>query len=186
MRVSREQAALNRDRVLQEAGRLFRERGFEAVAVAELMQAAGLTHGGFYNQFDSKEALAAEASAATLAASQARWRTLAAGSDRPLATLVESYLSPRHRDNPGRGCTLAALGGEAAHQPKSVRRSFTAGLQDLVAVLTDLLPGRRATRRRKALATMAALAGAVMLSRAVEDPALSNEILAATQAELLS
>lgn len=186
MRVSKEQAARNRARVLQAAGRLLRERGFERVAVAEMTQAAGLTHGGFYNQFDSKEALAAEACAATLKESEVRWRKRAAESEAPLRDLVASYLSCRHRDNPGSGCTLAALGTEAAHQGKAVRRSFAAGLQGLAGVLAELLPGRAAAKRRKSLAMLSAMAGALMLSRAVEDPALSAEILEATRDELLA
>ena len=97
MKVSREQAAENRARVVEVAGRLFREKGFEGIAVAEIMKGAGLTHGGFYHQFGSKDDLAAVACAQMLSDQAAGWRKLAAGDD-PLGTLVNSYLSTRHRD----------------------------------------------------------------------------------------
>ena len=102
MRVSREQAAQNRERVLDAAAKLFRERGFSGVGVAELMHAAGLTHGAFYGQFGSKDDLMAEACARAFESSLERWRKAAARSPGdPLAAVVASYLSPSHRDEPG-------------------------------------------------------------------------------------
>jgi TetR/AcrR family transcriptional regulator, transcriptional repressor for nem operon len=116
LKVSREQAAENRARVVEVAGRLFREKGFEGIAVAEIMKGAGLTHGGFYHQFGSKDELAAEACAQVLSEQAAGWRKLAAGDD-PLGMLVNSYLSARHRDGAGRGCAIACLAAEAVRQP---------------------------------------------------------------------
>jgi TetR/AcrR family transcriptional repressor of nem operon len=183
MKVSREQAAENRARVIEVAGRLFREKGFDGVGVADIMRGAGLTHGGFYGQFASKDDLAAQACAQTLDRSVARWRRLATGED-PLAAIVASYLAPNHRNAPGTGCALSALSADAVRRPDAVRSVFTQALQSFAGILTRLAPGAsRAARRRKALATMAGLVGAVILSRAVNDPDLSDEMLKAAAKE---
>jgi TetR/AcrR family transcriptional repressor of nem operon len=179
MKVSREQAAENRARVLEVAGRLFREKGFDGIAVAEIMKGAGLTHGGFYNQFGSKDDLAAEACAQVLAEAAERWRKLGEGAD-PLGTLVGSYLSARHRDGAGKGCAIPALAADAARQPAAIRAAFTKGLRDFIDVLATFVPGRAAAaRREKALATMSGMVGAMVLARAVNDAELSDEILRA-------
>jgi len=183
MKVSREQAAENRARVIEVASRLFREKGFDGIGVADIMKGAGLTHGGFYGQFASKDDLAAEACAQTLDRSIARWMQLSAGDD-PLAAIVNSYLAPSHRNAPGSGCALSALSGDAVRQPDAVRRVFTQALQSFVGILTKLVSAAsRPARRRKALATMAGLVGAVILSRAVNDAGLSDEILNAAAKE---
>ena len=183
MKVSREQAAENRARVIEVAGRLFREKGFDGVGVADIMRGAGLTHGGFYGQFASKDDLAAQACAQTLDRSVARWRRLATGED-PLAAIVASYLAPNHRNAPGTGCALSALSADAVRRPDAVRSVFTQALQSFAGILTRVAPGAsRAARRRKALATMAGLVGAVILSRAVNDADLSDEILKAAVKE---
>src|SRR5947199_6007747 len=126
MKVSREQAAKNRERILEAAARLFRERGFEGIGVADLMNEAGLTHGGFYGHFSSKDDLIAEASERALAESLPLWSGLA--SDRsgdPLPAVAAAYLSGEHRDNPGAGCVLAALGPDVSRQGAAVRRAVT-------------------------------------------------------------
>ena len=179
MKVSREQAAANRARVLEVAGRLFRQKGFDGIAVAEIMKGAGLTHGGFYHQFGSKDALAAEACAQVLAEAAAHWRKLGEGPD-PLGTLVTSYLSERHRDGAGRGCAIPSLAPEAVRQPAAIRAAFTKGLEDFIDILATFVPGHSAAARRaKALATMSGMVGAMVLARAVNDPAFSTEILQA-------
>src|SRR4051794_15120593 len=113
MKVSREQAVQNRERIVETAARLFRERGFEGIGVADLMKEAGLTHGGFYGHFSSKEDLIAEASARALAQSLALFTKVAerAPAD-PLPAIAGAYLTSKHRDNPGEGCVLAALGAD--------------------------------------------------------------------------
>src|SRR5215813_3639694 len=183
VRVTREQAAANREKILEVAGTLFRERGFDGIGVADIMKRAGLTHGGFYGQFASKDDLAAEVTARVLG--KAGWPERLTGKANPsFGDVVRAYLLPRHRDDPGTGCLLSALGSDAARQPRVVRRAFTDGFRARIDALLKLVPGRsRAGRREKALATMAGLVGALMLSRAVDDPALSNEILQATATE---
>jgi len=173
--VTRKQATANREKVLDVAGTLFRERGFDGIGVADIMKRAGLTHGGFYGQFGSKDDLAAETTARVLG--KAGWQERLTGKANPsFGDMVRAYLSPRHRDDPGTGCLLSALGSEAARQPRAVRRAFTDGFRDRIDALLKLVPGRsQAARREKALATMAGLVGALILSRAVDDPALSDE-----------
>jgi TetR/AcrR family transcriptional regulator, transcriptional repressor for nem operon len=186
MKVSREQAAENRLRVLETAARLFREKGFDGIGVADLMNTAGLTHGGFYGQFSSKEDLAAQACARALADSEKKWERLTAdkGKD-PLKTFAESYLSARHRDDAGNGCAFVALGAEAPRWGRAVQRVFTEGLLARVARLIKLVPGQsEKARRARAIATMASLVGGVVLARAVDDPKLSDEILQAVKSEL--
>jgi len=186
MKVSREQAAQNRERVLEVASRLFRERGLDGIGVADLMKGAGLTHGGFYGQFASKEDLMAKACARALADSLAKWRNrVEAAPDDPLAAVVAPYLSTAHCEQPGEGCALAALASEAARRDAPVRHAMTEGLRPLVDLLAELLPGRsRGARRDKALATFAGMVGAVVLARAVDDPALAEEILHSVSASI--
>ena len=176
MRVTREQAAAHREKILDVAGTLFRERGFDGVGVADIMKHAGLTHGGFYGHFASKEDLAAEITARVLG--REGWPERMSGAANPsLADVVRKYLTPRHREDPGHGCLFAALGSDVVRQPRSVRVAFSEGLRLRIKELQELLPGRTAARRQKALATMAGLVGALILARAVDDPKLSNEIL---------
>jgi TetR/AcrR family transcriptional repressor of nem operon len=184
MRVSREQAAINRERVLDIAARLFRERGFNGVGVADLMKEAGLTHGAFYRQFASKEDLMAQASVRAYEQLHERWAKDAKRSpDKPLAGIVSSYLSATHRDSPGGGCATAALGAEAARQGAPLRRAFTDGTKAQLDALTELVPGTTgAARRRRAVVTLSAMLGAVVLARAIDDDALSNEILRCVKA----
>jgi TetR/AcrR family transcriptional repressor of nem operon len=181
MKVSRDQMAENRARILLAAGRLFREKGFEGIGVADIMQAAGLTHGGFYGHFKSKDDLAAEACAHTLTRKVAFWPRLPEKMPKgPLAAIAESYLTTTHRDNPGKGCVLASLGGDTARQPAPVRQAFAEGLGTYIEKLTEFTPGRtRALRRQRALAAMSGFVGAMILARAVDDPGFSEEILKA-------
>jgi len=186
MKVSKEQMAENRERILDTAAQLFRERGFDGIGVADLMKSAGLTHGGFYGHFDSKDDLMAQASSRAFAQLTAGWEQLAKQAEAdPRATLERAYLSPRHRDAPGHGCLLAALGADAARQGPGVRKAVTQGLTTMVDLLVSVMPGRtKAARRQKALADYASLVGALVLARAVDDAALSEEILQATASAL--
>jgi TetR/AcrR family transcriptional regulator, transcriptional repressor for nem operon len=188
MRVSREQAALNRDRIIDAAGALFRAKGFGGVGVADIMKAADLTHGGFYGHFSSKDDLVAQASQRAMARAATNWeRVVADAPDTPFAALLKHYLSERHRDEPGKGCVFAALAADASRSGKVVRSAFAEGLEPLLDILTDAIPDRsKAARRRKAVAAMAALVGALGLARATEGSPLSDEILDAARRELLA
>lgn len=186
MKVTREQAAQNRERILETAAQLFRERGFDGVGVADIMKAAGLTHGGFYGHFASKEDLMAQACAHALAKSLDYWdSTIERAKDDPLSAVTRAYLSARHRDQPGQGCVLAALGPDTYRQGAPVRRTFTAGVRSLIELIANLLPGSSPARKRKqAVATFASMVGAIVLARAVDDRELSNEILDAVAASI--
>ena len=183
MKVTREQAAQNRDRIVEKAAQRFRERGFEGIGVADLMKEAGLTHGGFYGHFSSKEDLIAEASARALTRSLALLSDLAEGAPGdPASALADAYLTSKHRDNPGAGCLLAALGPDVARQGPAVRRAVSDYVRAAVDLLMKPVAGKsRAARRRKAISAYATLVGAIVLARAVDDRALSQEILDAAR-----
>ena len=188
MRVSREKAAENRERIIEAAGALFRAKGFSGIGVADIMKAADLTHGGFYGHFASKDDLVAQASRRAMARAAANWgKTVADAPDEPFAALLKHYLSPRHRDEPGQGCVFAALGADAARSGQIVRDAFAEGLEPLIEILAKSAPGSsKKARRRKALAAMSGLVGALLLARAVGDAKLSDELLEATRRELLA
>jgi TetR/AcrR family transcriptional repressor of nem operon len=187
MRVSRQKAAENRERIIEAAGALFREKGFDRVGVADIMKAADLTHGGFYGHFESKDDLTAQASERAMARAATNWGKIVTDAPHnPYAALLKHYLSPRHRDDPGQGCAFAALSGDAARCGKPVRTAFAEGLERLIEIVAKTVPSRsKAVRRRRAVAAVAELVGALILSRAVEDSSLSDEILDAARHELL-
>src|SRR5215212_460788 len=177
MRVSREKAAENRQRIVEAAARLFRDDGFDGVGVDAIMKEAKLTHGGFYGHFASKDALMAEAMAHALDRSTAWQERLDS-----LSGLVTGYLSDRHRVDRANGCAVAALGAEVARQSPALRRTVTAGVRQQIGRIVSLLKrGTPAARRRRALATYAGMVGALTLARAVDDPALAKEILLAAR-----
>jgi TetR/AcrR family transcriptional regulator, transcriptional repressor for nem operon len=179
MKVSREQVAENRKRILDAAARLFRERGFESVTVAEVMSAAGLTHGGFYGHFDSKDALI-DAAMGHVPPAQ-RGRVTLENPNR----YADAYLSRQHRDNVGSGCPFAALGTEAARASNGVRHTLTQSLRSQIDTLAASSPGATPQeRRRAAIASLSTMMGGVMLARLVDDDSLSEEILASARAAL--
>jgi len=174
MKVSREQMAENRRRILDAAGRLFRAKGFDAVTVAEVMKAAGLTHGGFYGHFSSKDDLIAETLAEILVAEP--------GKELAFQSFLDAYLSPKHRDNAAMGCPTAGLAALTRHQAASSRKAMTDGLRSQFERLAKVSPGSTAAKKRRAaIGTWSAMVGAVILARAVEDRALSDEILEQTR-----
>ncbi len=183
MRVSREQAAKNREHVVDTAARLFRERGYDGIGVADLMKEAGLTHGGFYANFASKEQLMAEACARAFDGSIEWWETMIArDGDTALQTIIDAYLSPAHVKRPGLGCAVAALGADAARLAPPVRAAMTAGVKAQIEALAGLADGADAAHQRaQAIASYAAMIGALVLARVVDDASLSDEILAAVR-----
>ena len=177
MRVSREKAAENRERIVDAAARLFRDKGFDGVGVDAIMKDAGLTHGGFYGHFASKEALAAEAVACAFGRSAARQSDIDS-----LGDLVSDYLSERHRADRANGCAVAALGADYGRQGQALRKVLTASVRRQIDRLASLLKrGGPAARRRRAIASYAGMVGALTLARAIDDPALAQEILAAAR-----
>jgi TetR/AcrR family transcriptional repressor of nem operon len=187
MKVSRAEAAQNRERVIETAAKLFRERGFDGIGVAELMKSAGLTHGGFYGNFTSKEDLMALACARAMEGSLSTMHQLAErDGEKALSSFASIYLSSGHRDQPGAGCALAALGAEAARHGSAVRGALTQGLRSMIDVLMQLAPGKsRRSKRDKALTTLASMVGALVLARAVDDAELSEQVLQTVLASIV-
>jgi TetR/AcrR family transcriptional regulator, transcriptional repressor for nem operon len=186
MKVTREQATENRERVVATAARLFRERGFDGIGIADLMREVGLTHGGFYAQFPSKEHLMAEA--ATKAADEretAMHKQLQEAPEKGVAGFAERYLSRRHRDNPGDGCYVATLGIDAARRGSLVRDAFTRSVQSALEILAQAEPAASEKERRaQAIADFAMMIGGMVLARAVSDEGLSDELLGSVKAEI--
>jgi len=187
MRVSKEEAFQNRERLLRAAAQLFRENGIEGTGVDAITERAGMTHGSLYSQFGSKEAVAAEAILYASAGSKRKWERGAerAGGKLTLSGIVRQYLSRDHRDAPGHGCVLAALGPDVSRQPRATRHAFTKALKGAIDLIAGLLSGRDAARREdNALAVFSAMVGALVLARAVDDEALSDRILRASAARV--
>ncbi|MCE3261019.1 MAG: transcriptional regulator, TetR family [Pseudoduganella sp.] len=182
MKITKEQAEENRQKLVATAARLFGEKGIDGVGVAEISKAAGLTHGALYAHFPSKDALAA-------AAMQFSTRNAYSKvTEHPvtLPGLIAYYLAPEQRDNLATGCPLAAAGSEMARQDAAVGAGYTAGFRQMVECIGRQLPAGEG-QREQALAIMAALIGALSVSRNVykTDPALANEVLKSVQNMLL-
>ncbi|MFT0737419.1 TetR/AcrR family transcriptional regulator [Ralstonia wenshanensis] len=183
MKVTKAQAQANRAHVVETASTLFRERGYDGVGVADLMAAAGFTHGGFYKHFRSKADLMAESAACGLAQTAA----LTAGVD--TLEFVQRYLSREHRDTRATGCTLAALGGDVVRQPEAVRATFAAGIESLLAAVSSdgltLSGADSGQARAKSIGILAQVVGAIVMSRACpDDSPLADEILAVCRDEI--
>jgi TetR/AcrR family transcriptional regulator, transcriptional repressor for nem operon len=179
MRVSRAQAEENRQNVIDVASRLFREKGFDGIGLKDLMEGAGMTHGAFYKQFESKEDLIAAASARALERATSRWSAAAAANPKdPLGAVIAFYLSKGHRKEKMDGCPLVALGGDAARQSADVKASFEAGIREHLSVLAGLISKADSQEKRdKAMAILSTMVGAVTLSRVVNDPRLAQSFL---------
>lgn len=185
MRVSRAQAEQNRETVINVASRLFREYGFDGIGLKDLMKGAGLTQGGFYKQFTSKDDLAALASRRAMEGATRRWSAAAAESSDPLGAVMEFYLSTGHRGEKADGCPLVALGSDAARQSAEVRRPFEDGIRAHFEVLDELMDEKRSSDpSSRAMAILSLMVGAVTLSRIMEDEKLSQGILDAAAGEV--
>ncbi|MBK8007493.1 MAG: TetR/AcrR family transcriptional regulator [Rhizobiales bacterium] len=183
MRNSREAAAENREKIVAVAAKLFRERGIAAVGVAELMAAAGMTHGGFYKHFESRDALIAEACRYSFAEPGGGLRAAAeaAPAGEELKAIVARYLSRRHRDDPGSGCVVAALGGEVGNRISPAREALQAGRERLIALVARYMKGEGAKERASAF--VATMVGALISAR-LADGASSDATLRAAKREL--
>ncbi len=177
MRKSKEEAAETRKRIVKAAACEFREKGIVATGLADLMKAAGMTHGGFYKHFESKDQLIAEACA------EAVEEAIGGMEAQPtIKAAVAGYLSTQHRDNPAAGCPLSAIGSEIARTDAKTREAATAGFERLVRLLEGKSKAKDA--RRRALVAASTMIGAVTMSRVVSNPKLSAEILSAVEKSL--
>jgi TetR/AcrR family transcriptional repressor of nem operon len=181
MRVSKEQAADNRQKILGAAATLMRERGISGVGVDALTEAAGLTHGSVYSQFGSKDRLAAEALRHIFAKNA---EGLEHAQD--ISSYITHYLSLRHRDAPGKGCALAALGCEMPRSSEAVRSSFTEGLRGVLEHIARLVGNGPKRSKNEAAVTLATMVGSLVLARAVDDAELAEQILDAARKSLLA
>jgi TetR/AcrR family transcriptional repressor of nem operon len=180
VKVSRDLVAKHRTQILAVAARLFRERGFDDVTVAEVMKDAGLTHGAFYGYFPSKEALIAEAVGQALPSAPDK-----AKPRRPAAEFADGYLSAKHRDNRANSCLFSSLGTEAARGSADLRHRMTEAVRSRIDHLSTEAEGETPKqKRRAAIDAWSAMAGAMMLARLVDDDKLSKEILRETRATL--
>ncbi|MBB3226592.1 TetR/AcrR family transcriptional repressor of nem operon [Luteibacter sp. Sphag1AF] len=179
MRYDKGHKEQTRQRILDAAASRFRAEGIEAVGVVSLMNDVGLTQGGFYNHFSSKEDLVRETLTGGFCAARDALRALVATGDDGLATLVDHYLSTQHRDHPESGCAAAALAPEIGRRTAATREVFTGGVKAMVELIGDQLPEdlTREARQARALAVYGSLVGSLALARAVDDEALSEQML---------
>ena len=185
MRVSRAQAEANREAVINAASRLFREHGFDGIGLKDLMKGAGLTQGGFYKQFESKDDLAAQASRRAMEHATRRWSAVAAASLDPLEAVIGLYLSIGHREGKSDGCPLVALGSDAARQSVEVRVPFQDGIGAHLEILDELIPAAESPKTyAKAMAMLSLMVGAVTISRILKDEEMSQRFLNAAADEV--
>ena len=188
MRYSREHKLETHARIVKRASVRLRERGAHGIGVADLMKDAGLTHGGFYAHFASREALVIEAFAYAMDRSTERWRKLAEQTppEKRLATIVGSYLTPLHRDDPGHGCAVPTLGAEIARESPKTRKAFAAKLEQMIDMLAEQISDLpRKAARKQAMAAVATMMGTMVLARIAGTGEFSDEILAAGREAVL-
>src|SRR3954453_13212568 len=188
MRYSREHKLETHARIVKRASVRLREKGAHGIGVADLMKDAGLTHGGFYAYFDSREALVIEAFAYAMDRSNERWRKFAEQTppDKRLAAIVEQYLTPLHRDDPGHGCAVPTLGAEIARESPKTRKAFAAKLEQMIEMLAGQIPGvPREASRKQAMATLATMMGTLVLARIAGNGEFSDDILQAGREAVL-
>jgi TetR/AcrR family transcriptional repressor of nem operon len=176
---SKAQKTRTHKRIVSIASKRFREKGLAGFGIVELMKEAGLTVGGFYKHFDSRDDLVAEAVSSAFGGWKRRVDAAKTGEPSvSLAKLIDDYLSEAHRDNPGTGCAFSALAPEIARSDKRTRAVASEQVQNDIQLITTLLPGEdKRTARSQAILTFSALVGAMALARAVSDEVLSREIL---------
>jgi TetR/AcrR family transcriptional repressor of nem operon len=188
MRYSREHKLETHARIVKKASVRLREKGAHGIGVADLMKEAGLTHGGFYAHFDSREALVIEAFADAMERSTERWRKLAEATppEKRLAAIVNSYLTTVHRDDPGHGCAVPTLGAEIARESPKTRKAFAAKLEQMIDMLAEQIPELpRKAARKQAMAAIATMMGTLVLSRIAGSGEFSDEILGAGREAVL-
>ena len=180
MRYSKEHKNQTHERIVKKASVKLREKGAHGIGVADLMKDAGLTHGGFYAHFDSREALVIEALSYAMDRSTERWRKLSVGTsaDKRLSKIVNSYLDPAHRDDPGHGCAVPALAAEIAREGARTRRVFAGRMEQMIDMLAEQfhdMPPKAA--KKQATAALATMMGSLIMARIAGSSELSEEIL---------
>jgi TetR/AcrR family transcriptional repressor of nem operon len=189
VRLTSEQAKQNRQLILETASRMFRLHGMEDVSVADIMKQSGFTHGGFYNHFNSKEELAAEAVACAFEKSAHGLSEKFASARSPqkaFEIVIAEYLSPAYRDSSTGGCPASALPADAARNGKEVQTAFAEGIESYLDIFAARMDGNKQEARQQAVALLSGLVGALMLSRAVKksNPKLSDELLSSARKQL--
>jgi TetR/AcrR family transcriptional repressor of nem operon len=188
MRYSREHKQETHTRIVRKASVRLREKGAHGVGVADLMKEAGLTHGGFYAHFPSREALVVEAFAYAMDRSTEHWRKMAEQmpAEKRLATMVENYLTPAHRDDPGHGCAVPSLGADIAREGPKTRKAFAAKLEQMIDMMADQIEGLpRKAARKQAASALATMMGTLVLARITGSGEFSDDMLAAGREAVL-
>lgn len=188
MRYSKEHKQETHARIVRKASVRLREKGAHGVGVANLMKEAGLTHGGFYAHFDSRDALVIEAFAHAMDRSTERWRKMVSETppEKRLATMVENYLTPSHRDDAGHGCAVPALSADIARESPKTRKAFAAKVEQMIDMMADQIPDLpRKAARRQAAAALATMMGTLVLARVTGSGEFSDDILAAGREAVL-
>jgi TetR/AcrR family transcriptional repressor of nem operon len=181
---SRADKAESHDRIVQAAAERFREQGVDGIGLADLMREAGLTHGGFYRHFASRDALVAAAIERALGQGSRAVEAVAKIKKAPLAAVVDGYLSAAHRDSLATSCAVTTLAADVARSSDRARSAYTRQVGIYLELLTNLIAGNKQRRRRKAIAALSTLVGALSMARAVNDEKLSQEILKSAADEL--
>jgi len=182
MRYSTEHKQETHARIVKKASVRLREKGAHGIGVADLMKEAGLTHGGFYAHFESREALVIEAFTYASGRSREYWRKIAeqTPADKRLALIVDTYLGAAHRDDPGHGCAIASLGADIARESPKTRKAFSAELEHMIELIADQIQDApRKAVRKQATATLATIVGALVMARIAGNGELSDEIMTA-------
>jgi TetR/AcrR family transcriptional regulator, transcriptional repressor for nem operon len=188
MRYSKEHKQETHARIVRKASVRLREKGAHGVGVADLMKEAGLTHGGFYAHFDSRDALVIEAFAHAMDRSTERWRKMVGETppEKRLATMVENYLTASHRDDPGHGCAVPALSADIARESPKTRKAFAAKVEQMIDMMADQIPEvPRKAARKQAAAALATMMGTLVLARVAGSGEFSDDILAAGREAVL-
>ncbi|KJZ39504.1 MULTISPECIES: TetR/AcrR family transcriptional regulator [Pseudomonas] len=174
MKVTKDQAAANKEAILTAASRLYREKGIDGIGIGELSRSVGLTHGGFYGQFPGgKEQLASEAVSRTFESNIQDWQNA-----KSIPALIEGYLTQSHMDNWTEGCPIPALAADVARTGGTVSSSFTKGVERLIETLMVLVEGENHEEKYKeSLRILSAIAGAMLIARALDKPELSQQVL---------
>jgi TetR/AcrR family transcriptional regulator, transcriptional repressor for nem operon len=179
MRASREVKAQHHGEIVSTASKMLRGRGVDRTSVIDLMRAAGLTHGGFYRHFKSKDDLVAQSTRNIFRAMISRFQARSAkeGAKAALSAYVDDYLTGRHVETPEQGCPVAAYGAEAARESRAVREAFAEGMDQMLSLAAEGLSYPKAQSRARAAELQALMTGAVVMARAAGRSKLSREIL---------